>query len=103
MRMKRSVSKHVSFFYVYALPFPRISATDPRVHPLAGRAARLVCTAPEFDDLAKSVGLNPADHRAGITDPAERAKLRALRDGAELASKRLFDAGGATAPRRSHR
>ncbi|MBK7502086.1 MAG: hypothetical protein IPI14_05060 [Polaromonas sp.] len=46
---------------------------------------------PEFDDLAKAVGLNPSTssgrtgnaERAvyGVTDPAERAKLRAELDG----------------------
>nr|MBP7420078.1 hypothetical protein [Burkholderiaceae bacterium] len=43
------------------------------------RAARLICTTPEFDDLAKSVGLK--GHRDGATDTAERAKLRAELDG----------------------
>src|SRR5699024_7027485 len=39
------------------------------------------CTAPEFDDLAQEVGLNPPNHRAGVTDSAGRAKLRAELDG----------------------
>jgi hypothetical protein len=43
------------------------------------RAASLVCTAPEFDDLARIVGLR--DHRDGATDPVERAHLRAELDG----------------------
>jgi hypothetical protein len=44
------------------------------------RTARLLCTSSEFDGLAKSAGLNPPDHRAGVTDPTERAKLRAELD-----------------------
>jgi hypothetical protein len=43
------------------------------------RAARLVYTMPEFDDLAKEVGLK--NYKDGATDPAERARLRAELDG----------------------
>ncbi|HPC46343.1 MAG TPA: hypothetical protein PLJ50_14470, partial [Candidatus Latescibacteria bacterium] len=43
------------------------------------RAARLICTTPEFDDLAREVGL--AGHEDGATTPAERARLRAELDG----------------------
>lgn len=42
------------------------------------RAARLVCTTPEFDELAREVGLR--GHEDGATDPAERAQLRAELD-----------------------
>ena len=40
---------------------------------------KLICTTPEFDDLAAEVGLG--SHRNGVTDPAGRAKLRADLDG----------------------
>lgn len=43
------------------------------------RAARLICTTPEFGDLACEVGL--WSHKEGATDPAERARLRAELDG----------------------
>ena len=43
------------------------------------RAAKLICTTPEFDDLAKAVGLK--NHHDGATDPTERAQLRAELDG----------------------
>ncbi|HOG42816.1 MAG TPA: hypothetical protein PK560_01890, partial [bacterium] len=42
-------------------------------------AAKLICTTPEFDDLAKEVGLG--SHKNGVTDPSERRKLRAELDG----------------------
>ena len=35
--------------------------------------------APEFDDLAKEVGLG--SHQQGVTDPVQRARLRAELDG----------------------
>jgi len=47
--------------------------------PIVQRAARLICTTPEFDALAKEVGLK--SHKDGATDPVERAKLRAELDG----------------------
>jgi hypothetical protein len=66
-------------FYIYQLPVPRLSGTDPRFAPTVERAARLICTTPEYDELAAAVGLG--DHRAGVTGPTERAKLRAELDG----------------------
>ena len=61
-------------FFLYQLPIPRDA--NPRV---AIRAARLICTAPEFDDLAREAGFR--GHGDGATDLAERAKLRAEIDG----------------------
>ena len=43
------------------------------------RSARLVCIAPEFDDLAREAGIN--NHHAGVTNAVERATLRAELDG----------------------
>jgi hypothetical protein len=43
------------------------------------RAAKLICTTPEFDDLAAEVGLG--SHANGVTDAAQRAQLRAELDG----------------------
>ena len=86
-----TVSANLSMFYIMQVPVPRLTASDPRFAPIVNRAAKLVCTSPEFDDLAKAVGLNPSTssgrtgnaERAvyGVTDPAERAKLRAELDG----------------------
>ncbi len=86
-------------FYFYQLPVPRLSAGDPFFDALVERAARLICTTPEFDDLAQSVGLavNPAvigtfrtlkpaniatfrslnPPTSGISHPSEEAALRA--------------------------
>ena len=43
------------------------------------RAAKLICTTPEFDELAQEVGLN--SHQQSVTDDTKRAKLRAELDG----------------------
>jgi hypothetical protein len=45
------------------------------------RAARLTCTAPEFDDLASEIfGKGNTSRHIGATEPAERARLRAELD-----------------------
>ena len=112
--MRQRVSANVSMYYIHQLPVPRLTAADPRFRPIVERAARLICTTPEFDDLAKEVGLKPLktvpvpdspsgqgmdsapqlfaseqpalgdapEQRPvyGVTDPKERANLRAELD-----------------------
>ena len=65
--------------FVYKMRIPRLTKHDPAFAPIVTRAARLTCTTPEFDDLAKEVGLK--SHDEGATDPVERARLRAELDG----------------------
>jgi len=77
LRMK--VSSTLNMFYIYQLPVPRFTERDSGFLPIVERAARLICTTPEFDDLAKEVGLR--SHRDGATEAAERARLRAELDG----------------------
>ena len=60
------------------------------VNPIATRAARLICTSPEFDDLAKAVahlyGLTEAEFAHILTtfplvaEPTKIAALNAWRD-----------------------
>jgi hypothetical protein len=73
------VTTTLNFFYIYQLPVPRLTSRDSQFAPIVERAAKLICTTPEFDDLAREVGLR--GHEDGVTDPAERAKLRAELDG----------------------
>jgi hypothetical protein len=77
--IRQKVTTTLNFFYMLQLPIPRLTAADAAFGPIVERAARLICTTPEFDDLAKEVGLR--SHKQGATDPAERAKLRAELDG----------------------
>ena len=77
--IRLKVTANINFFFVYGTQVPDVSATDLRFAPIVSRAARLICTTPEFDDLAKAVGLE--SHRDGATDPLERARLRAELDG----------------------
>ncbi len=77
--LRTKVTTTVNFFYVYQLPVPRLTRGDRYFDALVERAARLICTTPEFDELAREVGL--AGHQQGVTDDVERAQLRAEIDG----------------------
>ena len=77
--LRSRISANINFFYVYQLPVPRSTSGDTYFWDIVQRAAKLICTAPEFDELAQEVGLN--SHREGVTDETERAQLRAELDG----------------------
>jgi hypothetical protein len=85
--LRQRVTTHLTFFIVYNTPVPRLMQGDPYFVPLVERAARLICTTPEFDDLAREVGLTPNPSPSGegsaygVTEAAERAHLRAEIDG----------------------
>ncbi len=76
--IRQRVSVNMTMFYLYQLPIPRYTSGDPYFDAIVEHAAKLICTSPEYDALATEVGLG--DHTAGVTDPAERAKLRAELD-----------------------
>ncbi len=76
--LRRSVTNHISFFFIYGLPFPRLTGNNKEFTPIVERAAKLICTTPEFDDLAKEIGLE--SYKNGATDQLERQNLRAELD-----------------------
>lgn len=76
--IRKKILTNMNMFYVYELPVPRLCADDAAFAPLVERAARLICTALEFDDLAREAGLR--GHTEGVTGPRERATLRAELD-----------------------
>lgn len=77
IRMK--VTANMNFFFVYSTQVPNLRLADRRCTAIVDRAARLICTTSEFDDLAREVGLK--SHKEAATDPVERAQLRAELDG----------------------
>ena len=77
--LRSRMTTNLNLFYLYQLPVPRLTEADKEFAPIVSRAARLICTTPEFDELAQSVGLK--DHTAGAHSPEERAQLRAELDG----------------------
>ncbi len=77
--LRKKVSAHCNMFYVYQTPIPRLTKADRPFQKIVERAAKLICTTPEFDDLAAEVGLG--SYTKGITDEVQRAQLRAELDG----------------------
>nr|MBP7432814.1 ATP-binding protein [bacterium] len=77
--IRKMVTANINMFYIYQLPVPRLIEKSKEFKMIVERAAKLICTTPEFDDLAKEVGLG--SHKNGVTDPSERRKLRAELDG----------------------
>lgn len=77
--LRQKVSSNLTMFFIYQTPVPRLTSGDKYFWDIVQRAAKLICTAPEFDELAQEVGLN--SHREGVTDETERAQLRAELDG----------------------
>ncbi|MBE8987509.1 Eco57I restriction-modification methylase domain-containing protein [Nostoc sp. LEGE 12450] len=77
--LRQKVTTNLNMFYVYQLPVPRLTKNDRNFNDIVQRAAKLICTTPEFDELAQEVGLG--SYQQGVTDEAERAKLRAELDG----------------------
>lgn len=77
--MRKRITSHLDMHFMYTLRVPRLKKGDRHFSEIVERAAKLICTTPEFDDLAASVGIN--SHANGITDEIERATLRAELDG----------------------
>ncbi len=75
--VRQRTTTTISMFTFYQLALPRLTEKDPAFKPIVERAARLICTTPEFDDLAKEVGAR----RAVPLQDADRARLRAELDG----------------------
>lgn len=76
--LRQKITSHLNMFYVYQVPVPR-KCSDARFNSIVERAAKLICTRPMFDELAQAAGL--CDHSDGVSDPAERSRLRAELDG----------------------
>jgi len=80
--VRQRVTQHMDMHFVYAMRFPRLTEKDPALRPIVERAARLTCTTPGFDDLAKDIlGGRSTAKSVGVTESVARAKLRAELDG----------------------
>ena len=80
--IRQKITSHCNMFYMYQLPIPRLTENDAAFRPIVERATRLICTTPEFDDLAREIfGGRQSLAAVGVTNPTERAKLRAELDG----------------------
>jgi hypothetical protein len=74
---RQRVTANLTFFIVNNLSVPRLTKADRPFQKIVERAAKLICTTPEFDDAEVGLG----SHTNGITDEVQRAQLRAELDG----------------------
>ncbi|MFM5889012.1 MAG: ATP-binding protein, partial [Dolichospermum sp.] len=77
--LRQTVSANINMFYIYQLPVPRLTEKDEYFNEIVERAAKLICTTAEYDELAKEVGLG--SHKNVVTDERERGKFSADLDG----------------------
>lgn len=79
--IRQRVTANISLFYLKQLPIPRLKEADPDFRSLVERAARLVGTAAEFDDLLVEIfGPGTTYKTHGVTDLQDRLTLRAQID-----------------------
>ncbi len=77
--IRQRVTTTINYHYLYQLPIPRFILGNQYFDQLVEHAAKLICTTPEFDDLAAELGFG--SHKNGVTNGVERARLRAEIDG----------------------
>ena len=84
--LRQMVSANLTMFFIYQCPMPRLANTVANFSAIVERAARLICTTHEFDELAHAVKLAPLRKEGGQliygeTNALARARLRAEIDG----------------------
>jgi type I restriction-modification system DNA methylase subunit len=83
--LRQQVSANLTMFFIYQTSVPRLQEGDRWFTEIVERAAKLICTTPEFDDLLEEVKSKRAKSKSGeivgVTNEVERAKLRAELDG----------------------
>ena len=75
--IRQRVTSHVSFFFVYNLPIPRLTESDARFKKIVERAAALICVSAEFEDLKRELVAKGYELKADAPDVL-RAELDAL-------------------------
>jgi len=68
--IRQRVSTHATASHVIELPIPRLNENDKYFQEIVERAAKLICTTPEFDNLKKKINISN-----GVTDLKEREIL----------------------------
>ncbi|HEY9702516.1 MAG TPA: hypothetical protein V6C58_08725, partial [Allocoleopsis sp.] len=78
---RQRVTANLTFFFIYQTPIPRLIEGEKYFQEIVERAAKLICVTPQFEELAKEVGLTSKGGNYGVTNEEERAKIRAELDG----------------------
>jgi hypothetical protein len=75
---RQKVTTTLNFFYLYQLPIPRLTEKHRQFKPIVERAAALICTTPEFDDLRAELDLSGFENLKGLNAGDIRAELDAM-------------------------
>ena len=75
--IRLKISRNMNMFYVYQLPIPRLTETDPRFKPIVERAAALICVSAEFEDLKRELEAKGYELKTDAPDVL-RAELDAM-------------------------
>lgn len=78
--LRSRMTTNLNSFILYQLPIPKIDARSPYFKPLYTRAARLLCTQPEYSDLWQSTMNSHWTSESGAIDDIERDKIKAELD-----------------------
>lgn len=76
--IRQRVTTNLNFFYLYQLPVPIPDLQNQTIQGIIRLSSKLVCTSQIFDQFSVRVGLS--GYQEGVTDPEERANLRAELD-----------------------
>ncbi len=78
----QKISANLNMFYIYQLPVPRLIEQDIFFRMIVERAAKLICTTSEFQELWESIMIDTVwSTSVAAIDATDRAKLRAELDG----------------------
>lgn len=75
--LRNRVTTTLNYHYVYQTPVPRLREGNKWFSELVERAAKLICTTPEFADLWNDVMPTTWTANSGVTDESGRNQLRA--------------------------
>ncbi|OUD13884.1 Eco57I restriction-modification methylase domain-containing protein [Thioflexithrix psekupsensis] len=78
--LRQKISANLNMFYVYQMPVPRLTANDAIFKEIVYRAACLICTTTEFDDLKNTLNQQSIKAITAAIDPDTRLQLRAELD-----------------------
>lgn len=76
--IRQKITSHLSMYIIKQMPVPRFDPINNFQRKIIANTAKLICISSEFNDLAKAARLS--GYQEGVTDPKERAKIRAELD-----------------------
>lgn len=73
--IRLKITSHLSMFFIYELPVPRLTEGGKDFDEIVELAGKLICTTPEFNELKGTLGID-----SGIHEKDERVRTQAALD-----------------------